>query len=430
MNRRLGRYGALHLQLDSTDLENIGTMHETINPERISKADIAVFIPSYNEAENIGLVVKKASTGLKKFYPDFTSVVVNCDNNSADGTKEAFFAAECEIPRIYISTPPGYRGKGGNLRNAFAAASGLSSKAVVLLDANLVSIKTTWIKSLIDPILDCSMEYVTPLYVRHKYDAPLTRGFVYPMMRALFGRRVFQPISVDHAFSGRVNQIFHETNWDDDDRGYKSDMKMLYTVISNQIPICQSFMAHPRLSTLGKLDLNIGKAFSHTVKSLFELMIETADFWRNIKRSRPTILAGADESPQNPAPLVEVDRAILLDGFLDLGESAKRAWGKYLSPALTMELTALFNQAENGSVPSLEVELWKKVIFEAALVYKNIADDSRLEVAASLAPLFLLKGLTVNILAEDMSENQYHSYLESEALCFELGKKELTEAWD
>ena len=85
-------------------------MYDITNPERISKVDIAVFIPSYNEAENIGLVVKKAAAGLKKFYPEAATVVVNCDNNSTDGTKEAFFDAECEVPRIYVSTSPGFRG--------------------------------------------------------------------------------------------------------------------------------------------------------------------------------------------------------------------------------------------------------------------------------------------------------------------------------
>lgn len=414
------------------DLENVGTMRETINPQNISKADIAVFIlscNSCNEAEHIDLVVKKASTGLKKFFPDFTAVMVNCDTASPIGTKEAFFAAECETPRIYIPQARGDNGRGGNLRNAFAMASELSSKAVALLDANLVSIKTTWIKSLVDPIINRSIEYVSPLYVRQKLDAPLTNGLVYPMMRALFGRRVFQPISIDHAFSGRVNQLFLKNNWDDDDRGYRADMKMLYTVINNQIPICQSFMAHPRLSALDQLDQGLSKTFGYTIKSLFDLMIETSGFWKSVKRSRPTILAGVDESPQNHAPLAHIDRGQILDNFIDLGESAQRAWRQYLSPALACELTSMLNQAENGSVPVLEPNLWRQIIFDSALVYKDVDSKSRLDLAVALAPVFLLKILTISILSEDMSESQYRNYMESEALCFEQGKKDLAEAW-
>lgn len=404
-------------------------MHEMINPDQLSKVDIAVFIPSYNEAENIGLVVKKASAGLKKFYPDLASVVVNCDNNSADGTKEAFFGAECEVPRIYASTPPGYRGKGGNLRNAFKIAADLSAKVVIIFDANLVSIKTTWIPSLAEPILRGNAEYVTPLYVRHRYDAPLTRGLAYPIMRALFGRRVFQPICIDHAFSGRVNQIFLDSEWDDDDRGYRSDLKMLSTAIINQIPICQSYMAYPRISTVGKLDRELDKAFIYTVKAVFDLMVETSNFWPGIKRSRPTILAGADESLKNPAPQVDVDRAYLLNSFIELGSKAKKAWSQFLSPELNLELTALLNHAENGAMPPLEVSLWCRILYESALLYKNCGEDSRLELSSSLTPLFFLKGLTVNILSEDMSQSQYSSYLENEAICFETAKREVTDLW-
>lgn len=409
--------------------KNIGAMHEMINPDQLSKVDIAVLIPSYNEAKNIGLVVKKASAGLKKYYPDLSSVVVNCDNNSADNTKEAFFNAECEVPRIYASTSPGYRGKGGNLRNAFQIAADLSAKVVIIFDANLISIKTTWIPSLVDPILSGTAEYVTPLYVRHRYDAPLTRGLAYPIMRALFGRRVFQPICIDHAFSGRVNQIYLNTQWDDDDRGYKSDLKMLSTAIINQIPICQSFMAHPRISTVGKLDRELDKAFGHTVKAIFDLMVETSDFWLEVKRSRPTILAGADESPKNPAPQVEVNRAYLLNSFIELSLKAQKVWPRFLSPELNLELMSLINQAQNGGTPPLNVDLWCQVLFESALAYKNSDDDSRLELSSSLTPLFFLKGLTVNILSEGMSQSQYSSYLENEALCFEASKKDLGSVW-
>lgn len=404
-------------------------MHEMINPDQLSKVDIAVFIPSYNEAENIGLVVKKASAGLNKFYPDLASVVVNCDNNSADGTKEAFFSAECEVPRIYASTPPGYRGKGGNLRNAFQIAADLSAQVIILLDANLISVKTTWIHSLADPIINGLSEYVTPLYVRHRYDAPLTRGLAYPIMRALFGRRVSQPICIDHAFSGRVNQIYLETQWDDDDRGYKSDLKMLSTAIINQIPICQSFMAHPRISTVKKLDRELDKAFGHTVKAIFDLMIETSDFWLDIKRSRPTILAGANESPKNPAPQVDVDRAYLLNSFIQQSLSAQKVWPQFLSPELNLELMSRLSQAENGGIPGLNVDLWCRILFESAVAYKKFAEDFRLELTSALTPLFFLKGLTINIAAEDMSRSQYSSYLENEALCFEAAKKDLVPIW-
>ena len=54
------------------------------------KFDAVVGIPSYNEAKTIGYVTRMAGEGLAQYFPDAKSVIVNCDNNSPDGTKEAF----------------------------------------------------------------------------------------------------------------------------------------------------------------------------------------------------------------------------------------------------------------------------------------------------------------------------------------------------
>ena len=89
------------------------------NPQKIKQAEIIVGIPSYNEAETIGFVVEQASKGLEKYFPGKKSVIINVDNNSPDGTKQAFFGAEASAPRIYISTAEGIKGKGYNFHNLF-----------------------------------------------------------------------------------------------------------------------------------------------------------------------------------------------------------------------------------------------------------------------------------------------------------------------
>ena len=48
--------------------------------------DLAVGIPSYNEADNIGFVVEQLAQGLKKYYPHLNTAIINADNSSEDGT--------------------------------------------------------------------------------------------------------------------------------------------------------------------------------------------------------------------------------------------------------------------------------------------------------------------------------------------------------
>ncbi len=106
-----------------------------------------------------------------------------------------------KVPKIYISTAPGVKGKGNNFKNLFEAAVELNAKAVVVVDADLKSITTGWIKYLAEPLLG-RFDYVAPIYARHKYDGSITNHIAYPMLRAFYGLRVRQPIGGDFGFSG------------------------------------------------------------------------------------------------------------------------------------------------------------------------------------------------------------------------------------
>ncbi|MEA3486938.1 MAG: hypothetical protein U9R20_04695, partial [Thermodesulfobacteriota bacterium] len=56
--------------------------------------DVVVGIPSYNESQTIDYVTRMVGEGLARYFPDAASIIVNCDNNSPDGTKEAFLSAD------------------------------------------------------------------------------------------------------------------------------------------------------------------------------------------------------------------------------------------------------------------------------------------------------------------------------------------------
>lgn len=70
------------------------------NPDRVTTAEIVVGIPSYNEADSIAVPVDVASQGLLKHFSDHSSVIINVDNHSSDGTQEAFLNAPPQVPKI------------------------------------------------------------------------------------------------------------------------------------------------------------------------------------------------------------------------------------------------------------------------------------------------------------------------------------------
>jgi glycosyltransferase involved in cell wall biosynthesis len=140
-------------------------------------------------------------------------VLVNSDGGSTDGTMEVVQNESMDdfqaillhhrIPPVFKITTPyhGIPGKGSAFRTIFEIADALEVKACAVVDSDLRSITPEWIELLIKPVLEQGYDYVSPLYHRHKYDGTITNSIVYPLTRALYGKRVRQPIGGDFGFS-------------------------------------------------------------------------------------------------------------------------------------------------------------------------------------------------------------------------------------
>ena len=159
--------------------------------QAIGEAEILVGIPSYNNADTIGHVVRAVSVGLAKYFPRARTVLVNSDGGSSDGTPEVVAQSVVDYGAMLISerqsllhkiiTPyHGLPGKGSAFRTVFEIARRLKAKACAVVDSDLRSITPEWIEVLLRPVLDEGYDYVAPYYLRHKYDGTITNSIVYP----------------------------------------------------------------------------------------------------------------------------------------------------------------------------------------------------------------------------------------------------------
>ena len=112
---------------------------------------------------------------IENLHNNIFPIIINLDNSSPDGTKNVFLNTPTKVPKIYISTPEGVKGKGNNFKNLFEAAVELQAKAIVVVDADLKSITPQWIQYLGEPLF-AGFNYVSPIYIRHKYDGSITNG--------------------------------------------------------------------------------------------------------------------------------------------------------------------------------------------------------------------------------------------------------------
>ena len=407
-------------------------LHEVDNPDGVTSADIAIFILSQADCSaTIGLPTRKAGEGLKKYYPELKGVIVNCDNNITNDNRNAFFSSECATPRIYAATPPAIHGRGANIHNVFSLSAQLSAKVTIILDADSTTVTSSWIKSLADPILQGHAEYVTPIYVRHRDDTPVTQNLIYPLSRAIFGRRILQPLGVDHAFSASMVELYKNQDWAIDDLGYKTDLKMMVMAIAAKVPICQSFIGHPRLtSTANSSVTSSAEIIASVIDTTFSLMDLYRSFWGNITNSRPTAMAGVAQAPHKLPPPVEVDPDYLVKVIKDLSPGNHPRWSHFLPKLMLGNLEQKISAATSKHDFSLDTELWRDIVYEAALTHQSlVSPELKKELALSLVPIFTLRRLTLYTQCHKLSVAQYMDTMENDARIFEAGKKQLVEKW-
>jgi len=397
------------------------------NPDRVEKVEIIVGIPSYNEADSISYPTQVASQGLIKYFPDKQSVIINADNRSPDGTKDVFLNTPTEVPKIYISTPEGVTGKGSNLRNLFEATVELQARAVVVVDADLKSITPEWIQYLGEPLFS-GFQYVTPIYIRHKYDGSITNHIAYPLLRTLFGLRVRQPIGGDFGFSRRMAQAFlSEKIWNKRIANFGIDIWMTTVAIARRFNVCQTFLGSPKSHRTKDPAKHLGPMFMQVITTIFDLMIDFEYFWKDISTSRPSSIFGFGLGVKENPPPVKVNTDALYKSFISGFDTFGDIWKKILPRT---ELTEI---QKTKKIPKEEFyyrsDLWARILFNYAIAYRNYLIPKE-QLIESMIPFYHSRILSFVNKTAHKDTKECEEYFESIVRVFESEKSYLVKRWD
>jgi glycosyltransferase involved in cell wall biosynthesis len=421
-------------------------MHDPSMPEEahraldvIRQADIVVGIPSYNNARTIAHVVRAAQAGLAKYFPQFSAAIVNSDGGSSDGTQDAVLSATVDLSRLMMVSTPltgihrlsfpyhGTPGKGSAFRLVFNMAHSLHAKACVVVDSDLRSITPEWIDLLVRPILHSEFDFVAPYYHRHKYDGTITNSIVYPLTRALYGRRIRQPIGGDFGISARlIERYLSRRDWEADIARYGIDIWMTTIAVAENYRTCQSFLG-AKLHDAKDPGADLSAMLQQVVGSVFSLMSEYEATWASVQGSSPVDLFGFPHDVGLDPVNVNVDRmlAVFRAGFRDLSE----LWSIALEPETFHSLGSLVEQSEDHpSAFDLGDELWTQVIYDFSCAH----DQQRLDrghLLRSLTPLYLARVASFVNETREMYAPEVEDRIESLCLTFEDLKSYLRARW-
>ncbi|MFW6152178.1 MAG: glycosyltransferase family 2 protein [Verrucomicrobiota bacterium] len=352
------------------------------NPQGIEWADIVVGLASYNEADSIAYPTQQAGRGLKKFYPDRKTAIINCDNHSPDNTEAAFMEADTDVPRIYITTPPDMPGKGYNFENMFRKFLELKGEVLVCLDADLLSITPEWVKHFADPIID-GYDFVNPIYSRHKYDGTITNNICFPLVYGLFCRNIRQPIGGDFALSANLIRHLIQQPWHRTTEEYGIDIFMTMNAILGGFKTCNAGLgAKIHKPSAPKL----GPMFIQVVSTAFLMVIRGLEHWKDLSEIEEPKMYGLKElaKPQD----LNIDRLAIEKKAVKGFAEHKKILEKNLSPDLYKELEQMF---ENGNIDIMP-EQWVRVVYDMIGAY-NVSED-RKQLVESLKGLYFGRALS------------------------------------
>lgn len=396
------------------------------NPENVHDADLVVGIPSLNEEAAIALTTEQVSLGLETYFGDMKTVIINLDNNSTDGTREAFLNAQSKIPRMRILTAKGVNGKGNNIRNLFKIIPELGAKGAIVVDADLRSLTPKWIKNLGEPLFN-DFGFVAPIYLRHKYDGTITNNIVYPVTRCLYGRRVRQPVGGDVGFSAEMASYFLENDtWTEAVANYGIDIWMTTLAMLSRKPITQAFLGTPKVHRVRDPSGETGAPFRQVVETMFNLEVRFAPFWKEVKRSRPTAIFGFGLGESDVPPPVHVDAEMLYQRFIKGHEASAGVLGEILETATRSKIKEVLEMGERHV--EFPTTLWARCLFEFSLAYRDRIFDAATLMDA-LSSLYFGKTLSFVRATEGMGVQQAEEYIEEECLVFEEAKPYLLERW-
>ncbi len=353
----------------------------------LEKAHVLIGIPSYNNKDTIGFVIKEAVKGIKAFDKDLKAIVFNADGGSTDGTPDEVkrVGESLDIPVITLPYE-GIPGKGSALFAIIEAGVILDVEALIFLDSDLRSVRGWWIELFLNSILNKGYDYLTPYYIRHKYDGTITNNIVYPIVKGIFGIDIRQPIGGDFGLSGRLTSYYAGKIISiptEDAFRFGIDIYLTTEAITGGFKIGQVQLG-AKIHDVKDPGKTLAPMFVQVTNTLFTQIKRYENKWRDIESWKKVDIEGntIDIEPED----INVDTDVLFKKF----QNGLTEYADIYKDILTEEnynTIYSFKEKERLYIPSIT---WAHIIYDyVAAFYKR-----KKEIIETLLPLYFGKILS------------------------------------
>ena len=230
----------------------------------------AVGIPTFNEADNISRLVLNIDSAAEKLGIDI--VIINSDNDSPDKTSEIFRSTETHCSKISLLTHE--KGKGRNIFRILEEASSLSGlEGLALVDGDVTSFNSDWLKNFYASVAKCNYDFVIPVYSRNWQEGNATNHFFYPQLYAFTnGHAPRQPICGDFALSVNLSEYLLKLQRHEYMYEYGIDILLTLHAMSGMFRVCEIELGRkihkPSFGKMTKIFLGEASCWYETLKNI------------------------------------------------------------------------------------------------------------------------------------------------------------------
>jgi hypothetical protein len=393
---------------------------------------------TYQDGETIGLVATAVREGLARHFEGLPGQVVLADCGSTDGTVERARDAVRGSGDILELPPPratadllelpyhGIPAKARALQAILTRARDLRARACVIFDGGVRNVAPQWVDWLVRPVVEHAFDFVSPYYHRHPVEGALTRGLVYPLVRALYGVRLRQPAAVEFACSRRLVDHFLEDDlWERDGAQVGIDLWLATSAAAGDFRVGEAALGIRTHHAHGEKALNLGTTIAQVVGSLFADVERRAERWQRTRGSVPVQQFGTSPTT-GPPPAFSVDVERLIETYRLGYRELRDIWTWVLPPRTLIDLRKLVD----GRLADFRLDdgLWARIVYDFALGYR-LRVLPREHLLGSLVPLYSGWLASFILRVQDLSPEVADQRVEDLAAAFEAQKPYLIARW-
>jgi hypothetical protein len=393
----------------------------TADLEHVQPADVVLGVASPGGV-HWPVLIDTVRAAVSSFAQAPRVIVAAPAETTGDGLTEALATLDAavqllpcavpHVPRVPLA-PDDFRGLFLMLREIAHKAE---ARGALVVGSDAPGVTPDLIRLLIQPLIEKGCDLVVPCYQRHPLEGLINSGIVYPLTRALYGRRIYGQIGQDFAFSTRLIGEYAATS-----SGSARPFWLAPFATCSGMRVCQANL-DVRLPPAETQELSA--TLAAVLGSLFLDAERGAVCWQKVRGSHVVEAVGRSAAA-NDSP-ADADVQSMIESFRLGFRNLQDVWGLVLPPATLVELTQLARTPPERFV--MRHEVWARIVFDFALGHR-LRPISRDHLLRAMTPLYLAWAASFARQVAAAGPRGFDDLLDEMCVAFEVEKPYFVSRW-